>query len=359
MQLVVECPVTFERHNLRVSSRLSRERRIPMRKIVIGFAFFVILGVAAYLRFHHSKPSMEVVYAGNRRVTLYSTTAQVREPVTTVSFGDRLDVLNRFQDEVEVKTEKGARGWVSERELLSSEIWEEARELTNKAAAMPVEARGHTRVLGNLHVDPGRDTPRVRQLAKDTPLDLLARKPVSVSPSHPSSEEETSAPASARKEDWWLVVARTPDQGTVAGWMLGRFIELDVPAPLPDYASSAGMRIVAWFELNRVQDLAGNPKVQYLVAGAKGPEGQACDFNLLRVYTWGVKHNRYETAFVDSNVCGKLPVEVAPAPSANLTFSFEDLANVTLEKRVYRMQQTIVRRVKQGDLAKPRLHAHR
>ena len=62
-----------------------------MRKIVIGFAFFVILGVAAYLRFHHSKPPMEVVYAGNRRVTLYSTTAQVREPVTTVSFGDRLD----------------------------------------------------------------------------------------------------------------------------------------------------------------------------------------------------------------------------------------------------------------------------
>src|SRR5215470_1920887 len=42
MQLVVKSPVTFERHNLKVSSRLSRERRIPMRKIVIGLASFVI-----------------------------------------------------------------------------------------------------------------------------------------------------------------------------------------------------------------------------------------------------------------------------------------------------------------------------
>jgi hypothetical protein len=334
-----------------------------MRKMMIGFAFFVILVVAAYLRFHHSNPPLEVVYAGNRQVTLYSTTAQVREPVATVSFGDRLDVLNRFQDEVEVKTEKGARGWVSERELLSSELWEEARELSSKAAAMPVEARGHTRVLVNLHVDSGRDAPRVRQLAKDIPVDLLARRPVGVSSPSRAGEEEASAPvtASTKKEDWWLVLARTPDQGAIAGWMLGRFIELDVPAPLPDYASSAGMRIVAWFELNRVKDLGGNPKVQYLVAGAKGPEGQACDFNLLRVYTWGVKRDRYETAFVDSSVCGKLPVELAhaAAPSNDLTFSFDDLSNVKPEKRVYRMQQTIVRRVKQGEPAKPRKRAHR
>lgn len=333
-----------------------------MRKIIIGFSFFVILVVAAYLRFHHSKAPVEVVYAGNRQVTLYSTTAQVREPVTTVSFGDRLDVLNRFQDEVEVKTEKGARGWVSERELLSSELWEEARELSNKAAAMPVEAHGHTRVLGNLHVDPGRDTPRVRQLAKDTPLDLLVRKPVGASSSHASGERETSTPTSfsAKKEDWWFVLARTPDQGAIAGWMLGRFIELEVPAPLPDYASSAGMRIVAWFELNRVKDLAGHSKVQYLVAGAKGPEGQACDFNRLRVYTWGIKRDRYETAFVDSSVCGKLPVELthAAAPSSDLTFSFEDLSNVTPEKRAYRMQQTIVRRIKQSESAKPRERTH-
>ena len=42
-----------------------------------------------------------------------------------------------------------------------------------------------------------------------------------------------------KKEDWWLVRAHSADQTSMAGWILGRFIDLDVPAPLPDYASSA------------------------------------------------------------------------------------------------------------------------
>jgi hypothetical protein len=341
-----------------------------MRKMMIGLAFFAILGVAAYLRFHHPQGPREVAYAANRQVTLWSTTAQVREPVATVSFGDRLDVLDRFQDEVEVRTPRGTRGWVNQRELLSAELWEKAGDLDRKAATMPVEARGHTRVLVNLHVEPGRDAPRVRQLNKDVAVDLLAREPVQPQTANRASPDEESPVSSAsgtppgdktqaKKEDWWLILARTPDQGAIAGWMLGRFIDLDVPAPLPDYASSAAMRIVGWFELNDVKDLAGNAKPQYLVVGAKGPEGQVCDFSLLRVYTWAVKRDRYETAFVEGGVCGKLPVDLsrATAPGNAITFSFEDLSAGAPEKRTYRMQQTIVRRVKQGASAKPGKHA--
>ncbi len=326
---------------------------------MIGFAVFAILAVAAYLRFHHTTPPL-VAYAGNRQITLYNTTAQVREPVTTVSFGDRLDVLNRYQDEVEVRTRNGATGWVSDRELLSSELWEKARQLAIKAGQMPVEARGHTRVLSNLHVDPGRDTPRIRQLNKDIPLDLIARQPLEVQSNRPAVEEETSAStSSAKKEDWWLIVAHTPEQETVAGWLLARFVELEVPAPLPDYASAAGMRAVAWFEINHVNDSAGNPKTQYLLVGTKGPEGQACDFTQLRVYTYGSKRDRYETAFVDSNVCGKLPVELNRKSAAvtDVVFSFEDLSNITPQQRVYHMHQTIVRRVKVGEPAEPTKHS--
>jgi len=332
-----------------------------MRKLTIGFALFVILAVAAYLRFHHPKPPVEFAYAGNRQVTLYSTTAQVREPVATVSFGERLDVLHRFQDEVQVRALNGATGWVSERELLSSELWDQARQLAVKAATLPVEARGHTRVLSNLHLEPGRETPRIRQLSKDVPLDLIARQPVEVPASnHSGAEEDTSAPGSqGKKEDWWLIVAHPSEQGPVAGWLLGRFVALDVPAPLPDYASAAGSRIVAWFELDRIKDLAGNPKPQYLLLGARGPEGQACDFTQLRVYTYGVKRDRYETAFVESDVCGKLPIEITrTAAAGNIVFSFQDLSNITPEQRVYRMQQTIVRRIRSGGPAKPHKRAH-
>ena len=321
-----------------------------MRKIGIGFALFLIIAVAAYLRFHRPRAQSEVAYAGNHQVTIWSTTAQVREPVGTVTFGDRLRVLRTIADDVEVRSDSGLRGWVNKRDLLSSELWNQARELAKQAATMPVEARGHTDVLSNLHLEPGRQTPRVEQLSKGIPVALLERRVVPFrAPGQVGDEEEISTGSTqpGRKEDWWLVLANTPEEGAVAGWVLGRFIDLDVPQPLPDYADSAGVRIVSWFELNRVPDSSGSTKPQYLVLGAKGPEGQPCDFSQIRVYTWSKKHSQYETAFVDTDVCGRLPLNLthSSAPPGDILFSFQDIGNGAPEQRTYRMRETIVRRV--------------
>jgi hypothetical protein len=353
----------------------------------------MVLIVALYVRFHHPAPPLETAYAGSRTVTLYSTSAQVREPVTTVNFGDRLEVLQRFQNQVKVRTSAGVVGWTEEGDLLSADLWQTLRDLETKSAAMPVVARGHTRVLSNLRIEPGRDSPRVRQLNKDISIELVARQPELIAPAAiPSAEEESvDAPGSEsakpvgrkandrkskdrksknrksndrdsdekpdpKKEDWWLVRAHIADQTVLAGWLLGRFVELDVPSPLPDYATSAGMRIVAWSELNRVPSESGQPVTQYLLLGTHGPEGQPCDFTSLRVYTWGKQKGRYETAFVESNVCGKLPIQrlQSAGPEADITFSFLDSSDGAPERRTYQMHQTIVRRVKDGSEQKSR-----
>lgn len=331
-----------------------------MRKIGIGFVLFLIIAVAAYLRFHRSRPQTEVAYAGNRQVTLWSTTAQVREQVGTVTFGDRLRILRTADEAVEVRTDTGLRGWINKRDLLSSELWNEARELARGAATMPVEARGHTAVLSNLHLEPGRQTPRIDQLSKGVPIALLERRVVPFRAAGQTGDEEevsTAATEPGRKEDWWLVLARTSEEGAVAGWVLGRFVELDVPQPLPDYADSAGVRIVSWFELNRVPDTPGSTKPQYLVLGAKGPEGQPCDFSQIRVYTWSKKHGQYETAFVDTGVCGKLPLSLTHSSTAggDILFSFQDIGNGAPEQRTYRMRETIVRRMGNSAKAKRRV----
>jgi len=370
-----------------------------IRKVLLGSALLMVLVVALYVRFHHSTPPLETAYAGSRTVTLYSTSAQVREPVTTVNFGDHLDVLQRFQSQVKVRTAAGIVGWIEENDLLSADLWETLKDLEAKSATMPVVARGHTRVLSNLHIEPGRDSPRVRQLNKDIPLDMMARQPelvVAASISSPESESaDEAAPETAKpddrkspdpkskdrkskgkpdskldanpdtkpepkKEDWWLVRAHMADQTILAGWLLGRFVALDVPAPLPDYATSAGMRIVAWTELNRVASSAGKSMPQYLLLGTHGPEGQPCDFTALRVYTWGKQKERYETAFVESDVCGKFPIlkSRAAGPEADLTFNFLDYSNGAPDRRTYQMHQTIVRLVKDGNAAKPRKRTH-
>jgi hypothetical protein len=138
--------------------------------------------------------------------------------------------------------------------------------------------------------------------------------------------------------------------------MLGRFIELDMPSPLPDYATSAGMHVIGWFELDRVPDAEGKMRPQYLVVGQRGGEGQTCDFTLVRVYTWSVRRKRYETAFVESDVCGKLPVKVtkAEAGGRDAAFAFEDISGRAAEERTYRMHQTIVRRVREDGGPRPR-----
>ncbi len=319
-----------------------------MRKILLGLALVLIVGGVFYLRFHHPQATLETAYVGTHELTLWGTTAQVRAPVSTATFGDRLEILKRFEDQVQVRSTRGIVGWVSERDLISADLWLKARDLDKASALMPVEARGSTKVITNLHLAAGRDSVRIRQLDKGVPLDLLERRALYVpnSPNANEGEEAASPPAEAKREDWWLVRAHIPEGATLAGWVLGRFIDLNVPEPLPDYATSADMRIVAWFELNHVSDAAGHSYPEYLLLGTKGPEGQPCDFNLLRVYTWSIQKQRYETAYVESDFCGKLPIHLAPAaaPGGDASFSFQDIRTGAGVERTYHMHQTIVRR---------------
>lgn len=333
-----------------------------IRKMALGFVIFLVICVAVYLRVHHPKPLLGMAYAGDHDMTLWNSSAQVRSPIASIDYGEPLQLLQRFGDQVQVRTSHGIVGWTTNDQLISTELWQQEKDLDAKVSGDVVEAYGHTRVISNLHLVPGRDTPRVRQLKKDVPVDLFERQPLAVpvsasataapAPSvgsDASDDASASIPSGPKKEDWWLVRAKLEDNNSVSGWLLGRFVDLDVPSPLPDYASSAGMRIVAWFELNRAPDSNGQPKSQYLLVGATGSEGQACDFTLMRVYTWAKTKGQYETAFVQSNICGKLPIKIAHMLGHDVAFSFKDPGDNS--DQLYRMRQTIVRRVNSGNAA--------
>jgi hypothetical protein len=348
-----------------------------MRKLALGFVVVLVVCAVLYLRFHHRRGPVETAYVGSRQLTIWSSSAAVKEDVATVNYGDRLEVLARSGDQAQVRTASGASGWVNGDDLLSEEFWQKAENLLASFGRLPVEARGQTRVLSNLHLDPARDSPRVRLLSKGVPLEMFERRPVAVpqpaaaaaaAPTAGDNEAattassttgaNTTAAAPAKQEDWWLVRAKPMGDVPVAGWLLGRFVDLNVPSPLPDYATSAGVRIVAWFELNRVPDAKSGSMPQYLVVGAHGPEGQPCDFTMLRVYTWDGPRQRYETAFVESDLCGKLPVQVTPAPKpgGDAGFAFEDWQGGAGQRRGYRMTGTVIRRIREGNAAPKHKH---
>jgi hypothetical protein len=345
-----------------------------IRKLLLGFAVVLVVCFIAFIRFHHSTAPLGVAYAGSKQVILWDSSAEIREPAGTLKYGDKLDVLDHFQQQTKVRTSSGMIGWVAEGDLLSVDLWQKMGDLDSTATASPVEAHGATKVISNLHIGPGRETPRLRQIAKGVPVELFTRQPVEApnmsatvrTTAAPAAEagpagEEADAPASptVRKEDWWLARAHLADGTSSTGWILGRFVDLDVPEPLPDYASSAGMRVTAWFELNRVPDSQGQPKPQYLLVGTKGPEGQPCDFTQFRVFTWGKAKERYETAYVGTDLCGKLPVKIThlgPGANGDPGFAFVDWSDGRAAPRSYQMRQTVVRRLKQpGDAPdKPR-----
>ncbi len=347
-------------------------RRIHIILIILG----VLLGVG-YLLMRPSSPSVrEQAYVSERRATVWNRLAAVREPAASLHYGDRVGIIESKPwsgvDYVRVLAPNGATGWLDAKQLMPAELWQRALSNLEKSKPMPTQASGKTKVLTNLRGEPGRISPRSFQFARDVPVEILARavaeRPEEESPAAQKPEEQTGEPrAIPRQEDWLFIRSRDADAGDLAGWVLGRFIELDLPAPLRDLA--AGIRFVAWFELNRIPDApedlsveekpaAGETpiqrpmKPQYLAAGIMGGEGQPCDFTLLRFYTWNSTRRGYETAYIESNFCARLPIRVTPIPpGANLekaeaAVSFTAVGKSGDETREYRMRQNILRRLR-------------
>src|SRR5262249_18742046 len=304
------------------------------RKLLIAVPLLAMVALTAWF-FRPKHESLGEAYVNEKSVTLWSSMAQVREPVGVLRYGDLVDMLARRNDFVKVKTSAGAVGWVDGRLLMDPALWQRCEDLLKRGEGLPVQASGRTKVATNLRVEPGRTAPRLYQFGRGVPVQIVARAVADWS--QVSDEKEGSEPQEAKKEDWFLIrglatrppgetSARTAVPSTttepgdqtvpIAGWVIARFLELDVPDPVREGANAASLRPIAWFELNRVEDPSGI-KQQYLLAAARGAEGQACDFSVLRVYTWNRKKSRYETAFIENNLCGTLPVRIGTSAPAH------------------------------------------
>ena len=91
--------------------------------------------------------------------------------------------------------------------------------------------------------------------------------------------------------------------------------------------------------LTKVNDSGADPpgdKAEYVTALAPPQSGLPYDFDQIRVFTWSLKHHRYETAFRVHPIEGYLPVRVFAQNTASgkvPAFSFElaSSANVTTD----------------------------
>jgi hypothetical protein len=344
------------------------------RKLLVAVPLLCLVALLAWM-FRPKHESLGEAYVSDRSVMLWSSIAQVREQIGMLRYGDRVEVLGRRNDNVKVRTASGEVGWVDAHLLMEPALWQRSAKLLEQVRPLPVQARGRTKVATNLRVQPGRTAPRLYQFGRGVPVEIVGRAVadwVQVS----DEKDLSTAPEETKEEDWSLVrgvATRPPGEGAargtetnttqpgdqtipIAGWAVARFIELDLPDAVREGTASANVRPVAWFELNRVSDRSGD-KSQYLVAGTHGPEGQPCDFTTLRVYTWSVKQSRYETAFIENDLCGALPIRIGKGPKNEPEFRFHVMEG-DKEERVYRLIQTLVRRIRESGAAGSKKVAH-
>jgi hypothetical protein len=334
------------------------------RRLLIAVPLLAVVGLVAWtLRPKHE--TLGEAFVSEKVAPLLSGIAQVREQLGMLHYGERVDVVGKRNDYVKVRTSAGTVGWVESRQLMEPALWQRSIKLLDQTRGMPVQARGRTKVSTNLRVQPGRTEPRLYQFGRNVSVEIVGRA-VADWVQVTDEKDASSEPQETKKEDWFLIrgiatrppgeaSARAAESATttqpgdqtvpIAGWVVARFVQLDLPGPVREEAASANIRPLAWFELNRVSDPSGD-KPQYLVAAARGPEGQVCDFTALRVYTWYVKKSRYETAFIENDLCGQLPVRLGKGPKGEPEFRFR-VMDGNKDELVYRLNQTVVRRVRE------------
>jgi len=301
------------------------------------------------------EPALGVAYAGPATLNLRKDLSSRSPAMTTVKHGEELQILETRRRFVRVRAADGSQGWTDANLLLSSQQMDTLKQLAARAAELPSQGSANVSELLNVHTEPARLSPSFYQIAEAASVEVVghnvaprqapampnaarrnpdARKPrpkqAKAAPlipppnpaGPPSNWEQLSRPraadlpgyvppapaAPAATDDWSLV--RTRDGR--AGWVLSRMLFMSVPDEIAQYAE--GHRITAYLALGDVKD--GNQSKHNWLWTTVTPGNKCCEFDSFRVFVWSTKHHRYETAYVERNVSGFYPVQLAAVPGS-------------------------------------------
>lgn len=282
--------------------------------------------------FQHHSPREMVYVSARGDLYLHDRVAVVSNRVAEVRNGEPLQVIEHAGRFFKVKTAKGEEGWIEESAVVDHSVYDQFAQLAAANKDDPIVATGTLDDLLYMHILPGRATQHFYLLPANTKVELLARASVPRSPAQGGVQTVNTAQAvpglpqskPVVMEDWWL--AR--DSRGRTGWLLGNLIYVNVPDDIAQYAE--GQQIVGAYVLRKVDDpesdFPNHEAPEYLTLEAPLQAGRPFDYNEVRVFTWSVRHHRYETAFRLRPIAGFLPVrtgmEKGPKGSEIPTFSF-------------------------------------
>jgi Bacterial SH3 domain len=289
-------------------------------------------------------PSIGTAYAGPANLKLHKDIDSKSATVTTVHHGDKLEIVGQRRRWYRVRTATGVEGWTSDRELLDTAQMRRLEGLAKETAGMPSQGVATTFSDLNVHAEPSRRSPSFVQVKEHEKVDIIAHKlapragvepkrelvPPKAPPEKPARKEKASkvptppAPNPPDPPADWLELSKGYDpppvensgpvpmddwtlirtESGLGGWVLTSALYLAIPDEVAQYAE--GHRITSYFSIGKVAD--GDAKKDVWLWTTSDQLGEDHDFDGYRVFTWSLRHHRYETAFIQRRERGFFPV---------------------------------------------------
>lgn len=333
-------------------------------RIALGFCLLWALALAACSQAPERKPALGEAWIGPLEHELREALTARSRVVARLRHGERVEIIGRRRRFYAVRTAGGAEGWIDGRLLLSARDVAALQRLSSRAAGAPSQGRASVLDELNVHTLPHRLAPSFRRIRPGQHAEVIAYERVVRRPYQPppllldSSANGNGGNGSRSREkksrrgtavaplapvpapglpDNWLELSRTempgqpqeaaagPAPGNVpsssaaadewalvrledgtAGWVLARMLFMEIPDEVAQYAERA--RIAAYFQIGAARGRNGD-KPAWLWA-AQSQRNADFDFDSLRIFVWNARRHRYETAFIERNLKGWLPVRL-------------------------------------------------
>jgi len=322
---------------------------VPRAK-VLALPFFALFTLSCgSLQQQHQTPAIGVAYAGPARLNLHKDIDVKSAAIAIAHHGDKLEIIGQRRRWYKVRTAKGIEGWTSDRDLLDPAQMNRLKSLAAETAGMPSQGAATVFSSINVHTEPSRQSPSFIQVEPKEKFDIIVRKvtgraplpkrelvparpkvaalksgkaprlpppPPPAAPGLPKdylqlSQEREPAPndvdadndADATpvvKDDWTLI--RTANGQS--GWVLTSSLYLAIPDEVAQYAE--GHRITSYFSIGKIRD--GDELKDIWLWTTAEKLGETWDFDGYRVFTWSLRHHRYETAYIQRREEGYFPV---------------------------------------------------
>jgi hypothetical protein len=284
-------------------------------------------------------------WAGPATLNLHKEIDLKSATVTTVRHGEKLEIVGQRRRFYKVRTAQGVEGWTSDRELLDTAQMQRLKALAAETAGQPSQGVATTFSNLNVHAEPSRQSPSFVQVKEHEKVDVIAHRlsertaaapkreliPPRPKPEVKKEKEKTSKipqpptpPVPEPPPDWRELSKQgdpPPDTGETvhgpvddwtlvrtengqSGWVLTSGLYLAIPDEVAQYAE--GHRITSYFSLGKVRD--GDVQKDIWLWTTSDGLGEDHDFDGYRVFTWSLRHHRYETAYIQRRERGFFPV---------------------------------------------------